>query len=314
MVVTLSSSDQYFGSRRLAPMDQLGSVVNSSQSYFPWGETKGTSNPQDTWNFATYWQDSWTGLDYANNRYYSNAYGRFMTPDPSWRSVDLKNPQTWNRYAYVIGDPANSNDPSGLDSFDDGDDGVCPNISLAECGYYPDSPMPLPPGASYPTSIPTSISYPVNGGSGLTGSFDVNLTNGSMAFQFADAQDGWEVIGACVAQPQLCVIVGGAILTIYVVSTYGPQLFEAIQSQITARQAAPVKYAAYNAGRDANGNCNKPDPDKYKKWKGSDGHWHWITWNQDPTDCMTYPDFKSGPDDPGPQYEEVQRTPRVPKR
>jgi RHS repeat-associated protein len=117
MVVTLSSSDQYFGSRRLAPMDQLGSVVNSSQSYFPWGETKGTSNPQDTWNFATYWQDSWTGLDYANNRYYSNAYGRFMTLDPYQATAtspsDPKTPQSWNRYAYVQGDPINYNDANG---------------------------------------------------------------------------------------------------------------------------------------------------------------------------------------------------------
>ena len=79
------SSDQYFGGRRLAIMDQLGSVVENAgsqvQGYYPWGEPKGTVNPQDTWNFATYWADSFTGLDYANNRYYSNAYGRFMTPD-----------------------------------------------------------------------------------------------------------------------------------------------------------------------------------------------------------------------------------------
>ena len=59
-------------------MDQLA----SSGSYYPWGEAKGTTNPQDTWSYAMYWRDSVTGLDYANNRYYNNAYGRFMTPDP----------------------------------------------------------------------------------------------------------------------------------------------------------------------------------------------------------------------------------------
>jgi RHS repeat-associated protein len=80
----------------------------------PWN-----SNPQDAWSFATYWTDSASGLDYANNRYYSNAYGRFMTPDPYQQTAispsDPKNPQSWNRYAYVIGDPINSNDPSGQD-------------------------------------------------------------------------------------------------------------------------------------------------------------------------------------------------------
>jgi RHS repeat-associated protein len=306
---------QYFGGHRLAPMDQLGSAVSYTApvtSYFPWGETKGTYNPQDSFNFATYWQDSATGLDYANNRYYSNAYGRFMTPDPSWRSVNLKNPQTWNRYAYVVGDPVNSNDPSGLDGFDDGDGDVCDyDPYLAECAGpsnpYGGTALPPAPASSYP-SPPTSVTVPINAGPGLTGSLDINLTNGSMSFQFADAQDGAIVIGACVAQPELCVFIGGSILTIYVVTTYGPALWEAIQSQITSRQAAPVSYSPYNAGRDSNGNCNKPDPSKFVKWQGTGGdHWHWITWNQNPADCMTYPDYQSGPNDPGPQYTEIPR-------
>ena len=59
-------------------MDQLG----SAGTYYPWGEAKGSTNPQDAWSYATYWRDSVTGLDYANQRYYSNTYGRFMTPDP----------------------------------------------------------------------------------------------------------------------------------------------------------------------------------------------------------------------------------------
>jgi RHS repeat-associated protein len=87
--VTLTSSDQYFGGRRLKVMDQLGSagVYPNAPSYFPWGEARG-SNPQDTWNYATYWQDSVSGLDYANNRYYFNITGSFITPDPSISSQD----------------------------------------------------------------------------------------------------------------------------------------------------------------------------------------------------------------------------------
>ena len=120
MQVTLSSRDTYFAARRLGTFDQLGSAVSSTQTYFPWGETKGTSNPQDTWNFATYWQDSASGLDYANNRYYTSAYGRFMTPDPT-SNADPKNPQSWNFYADVNGDPVNMTDPSGL--YAEGEDG-----------------------------------------------------------------------------------------------------------------------------------------------------------------------------------------------
>jgi RHS repeat-associated protein len=109
MLVTLASSDQYFGGRRLAAMDQLG----SAGTYYPWGEAKGGTNPQDTWSYATYWRDSATGLDYANNRYYNNAYGRFMTPDPYTASGGPADPQSWNRYSYVEGDPVNGIDPTG---------------------------------------------------------------------------------------------------------------------------------------------------------------------------------------------------------
>ncbi len=127
--VTLGASDQYFGGRRLAVMDQLG----SAGTYYPWGEAKGGTNPQDTWSYATYWRDSATGLDYANNRYYSNAYGRFMTPDPSRKSADRRNPQSWNRYSYVLNDPVNANDPTGLcwignEWFDDGQ-APCPDVT-----------------------------------------------------------------------------------------------------------------------------------------------------------------------------------------
>jgi RHS repeat-associated protein len=125
---TLASSDQYFGGRRLAVLDQLGSAGTQGANqgtYFPWGEPKGSTNPQNTWSFATYWQDSTTGLDYANNRYYSNAYGRFMTPDMHTGSAHPSAPQSWNRYSYTLGDPVNANDPRGEDSEDGSEEDYC---------------------------------------------------------------------------------------------------------------------------------------------------------------------------------------------
>ncbi len=63
--------------------------------------------------FGTYTRDSYTGLDYADQRFFASTYGRFNTPDPA-RSAKLKNPASWNRYAYVSGDPVNKKDPRGL--------------------------------------------------------------------------------------------------------------------------------------------------------------------------------------------------------
>jgi RHS repeat-associated protein len=117
----------YFGSKRLgfntnpnngsetatAP-DRLGSYGQ----YYPWGESKSGNNPADIWSYATYWRDSFTGLDYARHRYYSNVNGRFMTPDSYRGSATLNNPQSWNRYAYTRGDPVNRADPSGRDDCD----------------------------------------------------------------------------------------------------------------------------------------------------------------------------------------------------
>lgn len=119
MTTRLTTSDRYFGARRLAAMDQLGSAgsgTSSGPAYFPWGEPRSGTGPQDTWNFATYTRDSASGLDYAMNRYYSNAYGRFMTSDPYPSSMDVHDPGSLNRYAYTSNDPANLNDPTGLDA------------------------------------------------------------------------------------------------------------------------------------------------------------------------------------------------------
>jgi RHS repeat-associated protein len=54
------------------------------------------------------------GQDYADQRYYNVGAGRFNVPDAlGINAAKLQNPATWNRYAYTLGDPVNSGDPTG---------------------------------------------------------------------------------------------------------------------------------------------------------------------------------------------------------
>jgi RHS repeat-associated protein len=89
--------------------DRLG----SSGKYYPYGEARGLV-PQDAVGFATYTNDSATGLEYADQRYYASNFGRFMSPDPYDGSANTSSPHSHNRYTYAGDDPVNSSDPSGL--------------------------------------------------------------------------------------------------------------------------------------------------------------------------------------------------------
>ena len=116
---TVAAERAYFGGKLVAQMsngtmtaavqDRLGSVGK----YYPYGEDRSGQTGSDTVRFATYTRDSATGNDYADQRYYSSALGRFMTVDPA-NAGAMTNPQSLNRYAYVLGDPINSWDPGGL--------------------------------------------------------------------------------------------------------------------------------------------------------------------------------------------------------
>jgi RHS repeat-associated protein len=65
--------------------------------YYPYGEERPGATTQGREKFATYLRDA-NGIDYAMNRYYASATGRFLTPDPYESSAGLGDPQSWNRY------------------------------------------------------------------------------------------------------------------------------------------------------------------------------------------------------------------------
>ncbi|MFN3329669.1 MAG: RHS repeat-associated core domain-containing protein, partial [Pyrinomonadaceae bacterium] len=64
--------------------------------------------------FTGYERDIEVDLDFAQARYYNSNHGRFTTTDPAMLSMNGNNPQTFNRYAYVMNNPLLYTDPLGL--------------------------------------------------------------------------------------------------------------------------------------------------------------------------------------------------------
>jgi len=89
-----------------------GSLIDSCTN-LPFGD--GT-NYCGLWYFAGLMSDPWDTLNTSATRSQSPASGRWLTPDPAgMAAVDLSNPQSWNRYAYVLNNPVSFIDPLGLD-------------------------------------------------------------------------------------------------------------------------------------------------------------------------------------------------------
>jgi RHS repeat-associated protein len=118
-------SDQ-LGTPRMI-FDQSGSLANTSRhDYLPFGEelfagTGGrtaalgyTNNDGARQKFTGYEADAETGLNFAQARYQSSVQGRFTSVDPLLASASVTNPQSFNRYTYVVNNPVNLTDPTGM--------------------------------------------------------------------------------------------------------------------------------------------------------------------------------------------------------
>ncbi|HMM80549.1 MAG TPA: RHS repeat-associated core domain-containing protein [Pyrinomonadaceae bacterium] len=103
-----------------------GGFVKARMDYTAYGENIGTGtglrttaqgfdsaiNPRQQYGLTE--RDSATGLDHTPWRKNENRAGRWTSPDPFTGSASIGDPQSFNRYSYVGGDPINWIDPSGL--------------------------------------------------------------------------------------------------------------------------------------------------------------------------------------------------------
>ena len=87
--------------------------------------------------FTGYQRDAETNLDFAEASYYQNAHGRFTAVDPLLASGKSADPQTFNRYVYVMNNPLILVDPTGLQASKnpDEEETVAYIQSLPACGF-----------------------------------------------------------------------------------------------------------------------------------------------------------------------------------
>jgi RHS repeat-associated protein len=92
--------------------------VEGSYISLPFGDGYAASGADtDANHYAQLDHDFESDTEYAQNRQYSNTQGRWLSPDPYRGSYQWRNPQSFNRYAYVGNNPLAAADPSGLESF-----------------------------------------------------------------------------------------------------------------------------------------------------------------------------------------------------
>jgi RHS repeat-associated protein len=119
--------------------------------------------------FDSAWQDSANNTYHTLNREYSPTQGRWLTPDPAGLAVmDITNPQSWNRYAYVNNNPVSATDPLGLERL---------------CGGGGDSGMGGDDGSGDGTDDPTQPPSQYGGGVGPSGDPFPSGTCGDFTFQ-----------------------------------------------------------------------------------------------------------------------------------
>jgi RHS repeat-associated protein len=131
--ITYFEHQDWTGTER-ARTDNTGAVA-STYSSLPWGDASsatlgGVGANEDNAIFAGLDLDTNAAgaaiSDHAQFRNYSFYQGRWLAPDPYSGSYDLTNPQSFNRYAYVLNNPLSFTDPLGLEDVDCGaDDTVC---------------------------------------------------------------------------------------------------------------------------------------------------------------------------------------------
>ncbi len=104
----------WLGTRR-ALADYTGELQQRCNS-LPFGNGEDCPTIPTEHLFTGKERDSESGNDYFGARYFASSMGRWLSPDPLGMAfADPTDPQSLNRYAYVLNNPLIFTDPDGLD-------------------------------------------------------------------------------------------------------------------------------------------------------------------------------------------------------
>lgn len=96
---------------------KYNAAVDGTFLSYPFGDgfTESGSD-SDPLHYALLDHDADSYTEHATFRQYSSTQGRWLAPDPFGGSYDAGNPQSLNRYVYVLNNPLSFIDPLGLNS------------------------------------------------------------------------------------------------------------------------------------------------------------------------------------------------------
>ncbi|MDE3106184.1 MAG: RHS repeat-associated core domain-containing protein [Acidobacteriota bacterium] len=135
-------------------------TVEDDIDYYPYGgQQVYHSGSGNLYQFTGDETDSESTTYHTQYRQLSPSLGRWLRPDPYDGSYDPTNPQTLNRYSYVLNSPLGLIDPSGMDPSNDQGTWDCQEYSYC-------SGPPCPPG-SYPDTTGSGACYASNGNGGI---------------------------------------------------------------------------------------------------------------------------------------------------
>lgn len=154
----------HLGTTRLVTLADKS--VYDSMDFLPFGEQI-AGGSATTHKFTGLERDAESSLDHTQFRQYSSSLGRWMHPDPAGlAAVDPNNPQSWNRYAYVLNNPVNFIDPLGLTVCDANGNNCYDSVTVTAGGGWGGGSGVFGGAGGGGTDSPPSLIFRGGGGGG----------------------------------------------------------------------------------------------------------------------------------------------------